>query len=248
MKVIAHRGASGCAPENTLAAFRRAAEMGAGFIETDLQLTRDGRLVAIHDETLDRTTNGTGPVSAATFEELRKLDAGAWFWKKDAGRVQHSDSVGECIPTVEEVLAFGRESNVGLYLEMKMPGARGAEHVLAEALQAAHYLDRTVVISFDREALARVREIEPSIPTGYLYSDRRTDGVAEALRAGATQLLPRADRITRKLLEQAHGSNLEVIAWTVNATRRMKELLVLGVDGIITNFPNSLAALLSTPD
>ena len=85
MKVIAHRGASGCAPENTLAAFRRAAEMGAGFIETDLQLTRDGRLVAIHDETLDRTTNGTGPVSAATFEELRKLDAGAWFWKKDAG-------------------------------------------------------------------------------------------------------------------------------------------------------------------
>lgn len=248
MKVIAHRGASCCAPENTLAAFRRAAEMGADFIETDLQLTRDGLLVAIHDETLDRTTTGTGPVSAETLEELRKLDAGAWFWKKHASKVQHSDSAGECIPTIEEILAFGRESNVGLYLEMKMPGARGAEHALAEALQAAHYLDRTVVITFDSEALARVREIEPATVTGYLYSERRTDGVAEAIGAGARELLPRADRITRKLVEQAHGSDLEVVAWTVNTPRRMKELLALGVDGIITNFPNRLAALLSTPD
>src|ERR1700680_1734715 len=104
MLVVAHRGASGFAPENTLAAFRAAAEMGAGYIETDLQLTRDAHLVAIHDETLERTTDGRGPVSGATLEELRRVDAGSWFRGS-------RNFAGERIPTIEEVLAFGREAN-----------------------------------------------------------------------------------------------------------------------------------------
>ncbi len=248
MKVIAHRGASASAPENTLAAFRLAAKMGADFIETDLQLTRDARLVAIHDETLDRTTSGSGRVTRVTLEELRELDAGACFRKHRprTGR-QSPHFAGERIPTVEEVLAFGRETNMGLYLELKMPGARGAEHVLVDALRVARYADSAVVISFDEKALAAMRAIEPSIVTGFLFSGQSKDSVAEAMSLGAKQLLPRADRVTRKLVEKAHENGLEVIAWTVNASRRMKELMAMGVDGIITNEPDKLVALLRRP-
>src|SRR5438552_1771591 len=132
MWIIAHRGASAFAPENTLAAFDLAMEMGAGFIETDLQLSRDARLVAIHDETLDRTTDGRGPVSAKTVQELRHLDAGAWF--NGAAARRHSTETGkrsftgERIPTIDEVLAFGNRRDAGLYLELKPRGPSGVEH------------------------------------------------------------------------------------------------------------------------
>jgi glycerophosphoryl diester phosphodiesterase len=232
--VIAHRGASGYAPENTLAAFRVAAEMGADYIETDLQLTRDGRLVAIHDETLERTTDGRGAVAGATLEEVRKLDAGGWF----GGNREFS---GERVPTIEEVLAFGREAEIGLYLEMKVAGG---ERALVTALRAVNRVERAVVLSFDLGVLAEVRRIDASIATGYLYSDTRDDAVAVALGAGAQQLLPRADRITRELVEKAHRGGLKVIAWTVSASGQMKELMSLGVDGIITNHPDRLEALL----
>src|SRR5580765_8133886 len=123
MWIIAHRGASAFAPENTLAAFEMAMDMGAGFIETDLQLSRDARLVALHDDTLDRTTNGQGPVSSRTVEELRQLDAGSWF---QAPNHEAASSVaGERIPTIEEILAFGREHEIGLHLEVKATGPSG---------------------------------------------------------------------------------------------------------------------------
>src|SRR5690242_12109722 len=127
MWVIAHRGASAYAPENTMSAFDLAMDMGAGFIETDLQLSRDARLVAIHDETLDRTTNGKGPVSAMTVEELRQLDAGASFSQAAPASTQKKSFAGECIPTVEEVLAFGNRRDAGLYLELKPRGPTGVE-------------------------------------------------------------------------------------------------------------------------
>src|ERR1700693_1270691 len=130
MWVIAHRGASAFAPENTLAAFEAGMEMGAAFIETDLQLSRDARLVAIHDETLDRTTNGSGPVAAKTVDELRQLDAGAWVNGgapsdegasaepgKGSSKKHTKNFAGERIPTIAEVLAFGKRRDAGLYLE-----------------------------------------------------------------------------------------------------------------------------------
>jgi glycerophosphoryl diester phosphodiesterase len=233
MLVIAHRGASGYAPENTLAAFRIAAEMGAEYVETDLQLTRDGRLVAIHDETLERTTDGRGPVAGATLEELRKLDAGRWFRGS-------RDFAGERIPTIEEVLAFGRETDVGLYLEMKVAGG---ERALVDALRAANCVERAVVLSFDLGVLAEVRRSNSSIVSGYLYSDRRENTEGVALGAGARQILPRADRITCELVEKAHRSGLKVIAWTVNVPGQMKELMRIGIDGIISNYPDKLVAL-----
>ena len=168
--VIAHRGASGIAPENTLAAFRRAVELGAGFIETDLQLSRDTRLVALHDPTLERTTNGIGNVSGATLAELRKLDAGRWF---RGAAAEAGNFSGERIPTIEEILAFGKEKDIGLFLEIKAPGASGAEHTLVGALHAADAVVRTVVLSFDPGILTKSSATR-SADRGGLSLRRRT--------------------------------------------------------------------------
>jgi glycerophosphoryl diester phosphodiesterase len=255
MWVIAHRGASGFAPENTLAAFETAMEMGASFIETDLQLSRDAHLVAIHDETLDRTTNGSGLVAAKTLDELRQLDAGAWFKGNTTGETRpHGEPgkgsawkasfAGERIPTIAEVLAFGKRRDAGLYLELKPRGPSGVEHNLVGALRAADEILRTVVLSFDRTTLMHVRRLEPLLVTGYLCE--KSEGVAEqAVEVGARQLLPRADQITPELLAEAHRRDLKVVAWTVNDPAQMRALIAAGVDGIITNYPNELVKALA---
>jgi glycerophosphoryl diester phosphodiesterase len=253
MWVIAHRGASGFAPENTLSAFRRAVELGAGFIETDLQLTRGARLVALHDDTLDRTTNGRGPVSSQTLDALRQLDAGAWFPRNGAAPAGSVPAIvdakdgtfaGERIPTVEEVLSFGREKDIGLYLELKPVGPSGAEHALVGALHAAGEICRSVVICFSLSSLLQVRRLEPMLVTGYLCEEDLTDAPARAVNAGVRQLLPRADLVTAELVAEAHRQDLKLVAWTVNDVARMKELIALGVDGIITDYPDRLVALL----
>ncbi len=242
MWVIAHRGASGVAPENTLAAFRKAVELGAGFIETDLQLSRDARLVGLHDDTLDRTTDGRGPVSARTLEELRRLDAGSWF--RRSSNHETVPFAGELIPTIEEILAFGREHEIGLHLEIKPEAPSGAEHAIVGALHAAGEVARSAVISFDVSTLRRVRQLDPLVVTGLLYSDRLADAVATAVNVGARQLLPRADRVTRELVGNAHTHDLKVVAWTADSPEEMQKLIAAGVDGIITDYPDRLVELL----
>jgi glycerophosphoryl diester phosphodiesterase len=240
--VIAHRGASGLAPENTLAAFRKAVEMGAGFVETDLQLSRDARLVALHDDTLQRTTNGDGPVSARTLQELRKLDAGSWFHASN--HETGASFAGERIPTIEEVLAFGREHEIGLHLEVKATGPSGAEHAIVGALHACGEVARSVVLSFSSSVLKRVHELDPLVMTGFLFSDRSPAVLATAVDAGARQLLPRTDRVTPELVRDAHAHDLRVVAWTANTPDEMKKLISAGVDGIITDYPDRLVDLL----
>lgn len=242
MWVIAHRGASGIAPENTLAAFRKAVELGAGFIETDLQLSRDAHLVALHDDTLERTTNGSGPVSSRTLEELRQLDAGSWFGA--SGHENHAGFAGERIPAVEEILAFGREHEIGLFLEVKPTGPSGAEHAIVGALHACGEVPRSVVLSFSPSVLKRVRQLDPLVVTGFLFSDRLTTAVATAVDAGARQLLPRTNHVTRELVTEAHAHDLRVVAWTANTSDEMQKLISAGVDGIITNYPDRLVELL----
>jgi glycerophosphoryl diester phosphodiesterase len=248
--VIAHRGASGEAPENTLAAFRRAAEAGAQFIETDLQLSRDAQLVALHDDMLDRTTNSHGPVSAKKLEELRQLDAGSWFsgkgFSSDGSRGAPKESfAGQLIPTLDEILAFARERDIGLYLEMKTPAVSGAELALVAALRASGEIMRSVVLSFDLSQLAKVRRYEPLIVTGYLYDSPVPDVVRKAVANGSRQLLPRADRVTPELLKEAHASDLKVVTWTVNEPEQAAALVAAGVDGIITDYPREMIALLA---
>ena len=239
MWIIGHRGASGVAPENTLAAYRLAVELGAQYVETDLQLSRDARLVALHDDTLRRTTNGRGPVAGKTLEELRQLDAGSWF----RGVNGRGTFAGERIPTVEEVLAFGREYDIGLYLEIKAPRASGAEHAVVAAVHAASALLRTNVISFDLGVLERVRKIEPVLVLGYLFRRRTPDAVARAVDTGARIVLPRVNRVTPKLVEEAKRNDLKVVAWPVNRLRQMRSMMAMGVDGIMTAYPDQLLAL-----
>jgi glycerophosphoryl diester phosphodiesterase len=242
--VIAHRGASAEAPENTLAAFRRAAEMGAGFVELDLQLTRDSRLVVLHDAVLDHTTNGSGLAMAKTLAEVRQLDAGSWFDGR-AGAGTGGTFAGERIPVLEEVFAFARESDVGLYLELKSGILTNAAQTLVAALRSSGEIGGSVVISFDTEVLAQIRRIEPLIVTGFLYDEAPADPVAEALFAGARQLLPQADLVTPELVRRAHAGDLKVATWAVDAPEQMRELMAAGVDGIMTNRPNVLLEVLA---
>ena len=180
--VIAHRGASGHAPENTLAAFQRAVELGATFIETDLRVTRDGRFVAVHDDTLDRTTNGSGEVEDFTLDELQRLDAGLWFDR---------DFMGERIPTLAQILEFSSAHDVVFYLELKYRAVTGMDHSLAAALRKAQNAGRIVVISFDPDTLAPLRRIEPSIMLGLLVEDGGSSCIQAAPRPRRPPIVPK---------------------------------------------------------
>jgi glycerophosphoryl diester phosphodiesterase len=236
---IAHRGASGYAPENTFAAFRKALAMGAGFIETDLQLSRDAHFVAIHDATVNRTTNGQGAVHDATLADLRKLDAGSWFG---------SEFAGERIPTLEEILEFAKKHDVVFYLELKPSGSWGGEHALISALRESGEIARSVVISFNHEILLGVRSIEPTLMTGLLFEGQIADPLAKAIEIGARQIVVRGDLVTPRLLREARECDLQVVCWTVNHPGHMRLLVEAGVDGIISDYPDRVLELARTKE
>jgi len=231
--VIAHRGASGHAPENTLAAFRKAVSQGAAFLETDLQLSRDAHFVAIHDATVDRTTEGHGAVHDLTLAELRRLDAGSWFG---------SEFAGERIPTLEEILDFSKKHDVVFYLELKPSGSWGGEHALIGALRESGEIPRAVVISFDAAILESLRKIEPTLMTGLLYEGQIEKPVERAVEIGARQLAVRGDLVTPALLAAARMKDLQVVCWTVNHPAHMRLLIDAGVDGIMSDYPDRLVA------
>jgi len=233
MLVIGHRGASGHAPENTLAAFRKAVALGATFIETDLQLSRDAHFVAIHDSTVNRTTNGKGEVHDLTLAQLRNLDAGSWFG---------SEFSGERIPTLEEILQFSKKNDVVFYLEIKPAGSWGGEHALVGALRDSGELARAVAISFDAALVLRLRQIEPTLMTGLLYDGQFERPAEKAVEVGARQLIARGDLVTPVLLEQARTKDLQVVCWTVNHPAHMRLLIEAGVDGIMSDYPDRLLA------
>jgi glycerophosphoryl diester phosphodiesterase len=231
--VIAHRGASGHAPENTLAAFKKAVTMGATFIETDLQMSRDARLVAIHDATLNRTTNGEGLVHDMTLAHLRQLDAGSWFG---------SEYAGERIPTLEEILVFSKKNDVVFYLELKPQGSWGGEHALIGALRESGEIPRAVVISFDAAVVLNLRKIEPTMMTGLLHDGQIENPIEKAVEVGARQLLVRGDLVTPALLTGARKKDLQVVCWTVNHPVHMRMLIAAGIDGIMSDYPDRLVA------
>jgi len=231
--VIAHRGASGNAPENTLAAFRKAVALGATFIETDLQLSRDARFVAIHDPTVNRTTNGQGAVHDMTLADLRKLDAGSWFG---------SEFAGERIPTLEEIFEFSKKNDVVFYLEIKPGAAWGGEHALVGALRESGEIPRAVVISFDAAIVLNLRKIEPTLMTGLLYDGQIENPLDKAVEIGARQVAVRGDLVTPALIAQAKKKDLQVVCWTVNHPAHMRMLAAAGVDGIMSDYPDRLVA------
>ena len=235
MLAIAHRGASGYAPENTLAAFRRAISQGVTFIETDLHLTRDAHFVAIHDETVDRTTNGKGAVQQMTLAEIRRLDAGSWF---------ASEYSGERVPTLEEILAFTRAHDVVFYLELKPNSFWSGEPALISALRDSGEVARAIIISFDPDILMKLRKMEPSMMTGLLFDGQLENPFQKAIDIGARQIAVRGDLVTPKFLETAHKRDLQVVCWTINAPAHMRLLATAGVDGIMSDYPDRLVSSL----
>ena len=215
-----------------MASFRKAVDLGATFIETDLRLSHDAHFVAMHDATLDRTTNGRGPVRDFTLNQLRELDAGSWFGQEFAGAK---------IPTIEEILAFAREADIVFYLEIKHDAAAwGMHHGLATALRAAGEAARTVVISFDPRTLENLRRLDATQLTGLLYELPLEDPVEAAMKVGARQLAPRADLVTPELVTKAHDGGIQVVTWTVDEPEQMLALAAAGVNGIITNYPDRM--------
>jgi len=235
--VIGHRGAPAVAPENTMAAFRRAVAMGVDCIETDLHLSRDGRLVIIHDNTLNRTTSGDGLVKNFTFTELRELDAGRWFGE---------DFAGEKLPAVEELLDLAGQADLSLYLEIKGGAGYGVERAVISALRGRKEAKATVVLCFDSSVLDRIHQLDRLLMTGLLFDSGAEDMVREAVRVGARQIAPRGDCVTPELIADAHRRGLKIVTWTINDPTQMRGLANLGVDGIMSNYPDRLIAVRDT--
>jgi len=242
-----HRGASGTLPENTIPSFEAALELGADALELDVHRSADGEIVVIHDETLERTTDGAGPVHERTLEELRAFDAGYRF-SPDGGRSFPYRGRGFGIPTLREVLERFLSTPVIVEIKQVEPPL---EEDLARLLQEISAEDRTLVFSLSQAPLDRVRRIRPEQPTGF-----GPDEVAEFLRRLASRTLDefvseavafavpvqwRGTQIVgADFVRAAHGAGREVYVWTVNEEREMNALLDLGVDGLITNYPERL--------
>lgn len=225
---IAHRGASGTFPENTLSAFRAAIEAGADMCELDVQLSRDGAVVVIHDDTVERTTDGKGEVAELTLEELKRLDAGAKF--------KNGPCKGERIPTLDEVFA-ATSGKCGLNIELK---AGGLEHQVAQIMRARNALDDSIVSSFDWEYLNKIQQLHFNIRVALLAEEKPVELMINAVAMRAHAINPRWDMVTPDLCKAAHDRGLKVYTWTVDADERMRALIECGVDGIMTNYPERL--------
>ncbi len=235
-QLIAHRGAhqgqSGNWPENTLAAFRNAVDLGADWLEFDVQMSRDGQLVVIHDETVDRTTNGSGRVADLTLAELRALDAGN----------------GERIPTFTEVIELARAAGVPIMPEAKSPPLYpGLEARMVEAITAAGYTDQTVIQSFYPAALARIRALNPAISICALHG---LGGfrLGDPQPAEAAIVAPMAEMVILYpwMIKQAHRAGQQVYVWFGVAEQPLviRLLLALGVDGLMVDDLASAAKIL----
>ena len=231
--VIAHRGASARAPENTLAAFDLALEMGAKHIELDIRTTRDGRVAVLHDPTLDRTTNGSGPVSETDWADVRKLDAGAWFGPEFAG---------QRVPSLDEALQRC-QGKARLHIELK-DGAPDMAAKTLDLIESRGMAGQVALISFRKEWLAKVRALAPDIQTGYLVREADDEAVAWAKANGVGSICPKEESLTPELVPILHEQGLGARFWSVRDEAAMRRVIESGADGMTVNFPDRAFALL----
>jgi glycerophosphoryl diester phosphodiesterase len=245
VEVIAHRGFSGAAPENTLSAVREAIRAGADRIEFDVLLSSDGEPVVFHDATLDRTTDGHGPLAALTLAELRSLDAGRWFSPRHAGeRVPTLDEVleecGDRIPVNVEIKEEAVEAGSG-------PSPRGIEARVAGAIRRHGLVASAVVSSFEPRALRRLGALLPEAKLESLYNERLHAGRgpgAVCAEVGSRGFSCSRDEVSTAWVEESHRSGLLIKVYTADEPMEMERLVGLGVDGIFTNHPDRLLRLL----
>ena len=230
--VIGHRGAAASAPENTLAGLRRAAELGARMVEFDVKLSRDGVPILMHDDRLERTTTGRGPVRDHDLAALETLDAGAWFGPAFGG---------EPIPTLAQALALCRQLVLAVNIEIKPCSGRDVE-TAEVALRQARAVWREgpppLVSSFNRRSLAAAGRVAPDWPRGLLL-DRRSDDWREAATALEAATLHVADHLAdAESLRAYRAAGLPVMVYTVNEPQRAQALLALGAAAVITDAPD----------
>lgn len=232
---IAHRGASGHAPENTMEAFQKGVEMKADYIEIDVQVTKDGELVVIHDTTVDRTTNGTGKVGDLTLEEIRQLDAGSWFSEVYAG---------ERVPTFEEVVDEFR-GKVGILIELKAPELYpGVEKKIADTLIEQNMTtpknNKIIIQSFNHDSMKKSKALLPNLSHGVLTGGSWADVTEEQLAQFATYadyFNPTMNIVTDELVSDVHEAGMDIYPYTSRSQEQALKLFDLNVDGIITDYP-----------
>lgn len=249
--VIAHRGGRGLWPENTLLAFKLASTIGVDTLEMDMRQTADGVLVIIHDATVDRTTNGKGEVSDLSLAELQSLDAG-YYWSDDDGASYPYRGQGIKIPTLEEVFLNFPDMRMMIEIKENEPSVVGA---ICSLIRSYEMTTMVLVASFHDEVIKSFRQECPEVATSASEAELRTFFILNTL------LLDRIFRpemqafqapeyssglhvLTRRFVANAHRRNVQVHPWTINDTYGMQRMLALGVDGIITDYPDLLLALL----
>jgi len=222
MKIIAHRGARASEPENTVIAMNKAFECGADAVEVDLRFTCDHKLVVIHDDTLERTTNGTGKVSDMTIEQLRALDAGK----------------GERIPELSEALSVAKRYSRPLVIELK---EEGMEWQVLEEVTEAGLGDKVIISSFIHTSLRNLKEKAPEIKTGVIIASVPVNPVRLVQDAKADVIFAKYSRVTREFIDACVGyEGIEVYLWTVNTIDDLNNAISYGVDGVVTDNPCEL--------
>lgn len=248
--VIAHRGERGHAPENTMVAFQRAADLDVDILETDIHRTADGVIVAFHDDTLERTTNGIGRIQEYTFADLQELDAG-YNWTADGGQTYPYRGQGITIPSMAEL--FETFPNFRINVDIKQESPSIVDD-FAKLIRHHGREQTTCVGSFSDQNLSDFRRAIPAVPTAAGYSETKRAVIMDTLwlgrfyRSGADAFqIPESSEgrqvVTPSFIKMAHRQGIEVHVWTVNETADMKRLLSWGVDGIITDYPQRLLNL-----
>jgi len=241
--LVGHRGAMGHAPENTIPSFDLARQMGAEFVECDVHLSKDKEVIVIHDERVERTTNGTGLIKNLTLSQIKKLDAGSWYSKKFKGVK---------VPTLRELLNWIKPKTsqnkyqMGVAIEIKNEPIRYPDIAkrLSDVISEMGMTSRVVIISFDFAVIKQLKILNPKLATGILYHEpmKNLFKIAQSVKADA--LFPRRHLITQELVNTAHKAGLAVATWTVNDPEEMKKLISYKVDAIATNFPDRLNEIL----
>ncbi len=235
VKIIAHRGASADAPENTMAAFLLGVDQGCEMIELDIHLTKDKQIVVIHDATLDRTTSGSGNVADMAYEELQTADAGSWFDEQFAG---------EKVSLLEDVLSTV-PAHVAFNVEIKSSKEEQICARLLDVLKRTNRLEQTVISSFDFECLAQLQKLDRSMKVGLLYSSEPVDymQVEQDLGMEIYSLHPQYHLVNEEYMAAANKHGKVVFPWTVDGKEDLERMMQLGVSGIITNKPGFMGSL-----
>ncbi len=231
-KILAHRGFCTKAPENTLAAFNKAIELNVGGIELDVQMSRDGHVIVIHDEKVDRTTVGKGFVKDMTLKQIKKLDSGSWFGK---------EFIGEKVLVLEEVLELigDRDFIVNIELKSGIIQYAGLESRVLDIVKRYDFMERTIFSSFNHYSLVNIKEKCNNAKIGLLYYAGLVDPWEFGIKLGAYSLHPFFTSVTEQMVRRCLDEGLQVIPFTVNDHLLAKRLVEWGVKYIISDIPNS---------